>query len=142
VLGEGAHPDPAGELAPAIHELRDRRPELEMVVIVIGTDSDMQQVESQVARLEGAGALVFRTVTEALDHIARRVPSQSDGPGVRVAQESLDRPLAAINVGLESFYLSLVGQGARAVHVDWRPPAGGNEKLAALLARMKKTSNQ
>jgi FdrA protein len=52
--------------------------------------------------------------------------------------EQLSQPLAALNVGLESFYESLIAQGAQAVHVEWRPPAGGNEKLASLLARMKK----
>jgi FdrA protein len=52
--------------------------------------------------------------------------------------EQLKQPLAAINVGLESFYESLTSQGAQAVHVDWRPPAGGNERLASLLAKMKK----
>ncbi|MCB8987888.1 MAG: fdrA domain protein [Ardenticatenaceae bacterium] len=46
--------------------------------------------------------------------------------------------LSAINVGLESFYQSVVAQGGTAVHVDWRPPAGGNEKLMAILAKMKK----
>jgi FdrA protein len=46
--------------------------------------------------------------------------------------------MAAINVGLESFYESLLSQGAQAVYVDWRPPAGGNERLASLLAKMKK----
>jgi FdrA protein len=45
--------------------------------------------------------------------------------------------LTAVNVGLESFYESLLGQGATAVQVDWRPPAGGNEKLMAILAKMK-----
>jgi FdrA protein len=55
-----------------------------------------------------------------------------------VALERLTQPLAAINVGLESFYESLISQGAQAAHVEWRPPAGGNEKLASLLARMKK----
>jgi FdrA protein len=46
--------------------------------------------------------------------------------------------LAAINVGLESFYESVKRQGGTAVHVEWRPPAGGNEKLMAILAKMKK----
>jgi len=40
-------------------------------------------------------------------------------------------------VGLESFYDSLISQGVQAVHVEWRPPAGGNERLASLLAKMK-----
>ena len=47
------------------------------------------------------------------------------------------KPFAAINVGLESFYDSLTSQGIPAVHVDWRPPAGGNEKLIAILERLK-----
>jgi FdrA protein len=52
--------------------------------------------------------------------------------------KQLKGPFAAINVGLESFYESLASQGAQAVHVDWRPPAGGNERLAGLLQKMKK----
>jgi FdrA protein len=50
----------------------------------------------------------------------------------------MKKPLAGINVGLESFTDSLKDQGAAALQVDWRPPAGGNERLAALLERMKK----
>jgi FdrA protein len=54
-----------------------------------------------------------------------------------VPLDALRGPVAAINVGLESFHDSLVAQGADAVQVDWRPPAGGDEKLAGILARMK-----
>jgi FdrA protein len=54
-----------------------------------------------------------------------------------VPLESVQGPVAAVNVGLESFHASLLAQGASAVQVDWRPPAGGNEKLAGILARMK-----
>jgi FdrA protein len=56
-------------------------------------------------------------------------------PTVRI--ESLTQPFAAINVGLESFFDSLIVQGAPAVHVAWKPPAGGNEKLAGILAKLK-----
>jgi hypothetical protein len=31
-----------------------------------------------------------------------------------------------------------MAQGAAAIQVDWRPPAGGNEKLMAILERMRK----
>ena len=34
-------------------------------------------------------------------------------------------PLRPINVGLESFYDSMVSQGVEASHVDWRPPLEG-----------------
>jgi len=139
VLGEGAHPDPAGELAPAIHELRNRRSDdLEVVAVVIGTDDDPQDLRSQIERLQQAGAVIFRTVTEAVQYLSLRLggPAQT-APG-SVDIDRLNQTFAAINVGLESFYESLVSQGAQAVQVDWRPPAGGNEKLAALLVKMKK----
>ena len=137
VLGEGAHPDPARELAPAIAEVKNTRP-LEIVALVIGTDADPQGMETQIERLQDAGAIVFRTGTEAIDYVARRMSPSPVSTGAPVAAEIWKQPLAAINVGLESFYTSLVGQGASAVHVDWRPPAVGNEKLASILARMKK----
>jgi FdrA protein len=49
----------------------------------------------------------------------------------------LGKGLTAVNVGLESFYDCLKAHGATAVQVDWRPPAGGNEKLMGILAKMK-----
>jgi FdrA protein len=137
VLCEGAHPDPARELAPAIAEVKKVRP-LEVVALVIGTDADPQNLETQSERLQSAGAVVFRTATEAIDYVARRMSPPPVNAGVPVDLETLNKPLTAINVGLESFYTSLVGQGASAVQVDWRPPAGGNEKLAGILAKMKK----
>jgi FdrA protein len=137
VLGEGAHPDPASELAPAIAEVKKARP-LEVVALVIGTDADPQGLEKQTERLQEAGTIVFRTATEATDYVARRMSLPPVEAGAPVDLATLHKPLAAINVGLGSFYTSLLEQGASAVHVDWRPPAGGNEKLAGILARMKK----
>jgi FdrA protein len=46
-------------------------------------------------------------------------------------------PLVGINVGLESFTESLIEQGAQVIQLDWKPVAGGNEKLSAILQRMK-----
>lgn len=138
VLGEGSHPDPASELAPAIQESRSQRPDLEFVLMVIGTDADPQNLESQIERLTAAGAAVYRTATDAIAHVATRFRQPPIAIGAPVNLDTLNQPLAAINVGLESFYTSLLGQGAKAVHVDWRPPAGGNDKLANILARMKK----
>jgi FdrA protein len=139
VLGDGAHPDPASLLAPAIAEVTRRR--LPVVAVVVGTDEDPQGLEEQVERLESAGAVVFHDVADAVAHVAEHVagilaPASEDGfSAVDVAD--LEAPVAAINVGLESFYDSLLGQGAEAVHVDWRPPAGGNEKLMAILDKMR-----
>ena len=38
-----------------------------------------------------------------------------------------------VNVGVRAFGDSLRESGYEVVDVDWSPPAGGNEKLAALL---------
>ena len=40
-------------------------------------------------------------------------------------------------MGLESFYHDLLSQDLEAVQVEWRPPAGGNERLMAILEKMK-----
>ena len=135
VLGEGAHPDPAQELAPAIAAIKQNRPDLELVVLIIGTDEDPQDVNRQMELFAAAGATLFRHPTEALLHITRHLAPVSQSPSLPV---SLSSPLAALNVGVESFHDSLIGQGAEAVQVEWRPPAGGNEKLMALLAKMKR----
>ena len=82
--------------------------------------------------------IVFRTAAEAVEYISLKFGHHQSNQFPPIDLEQLKQPLAAINVGLESFYESLRSQGAQAVHVEWRPPAGGNEKLASLLARMKK----
>jgi FdrA protein len=138
VLGEGSHIDPAGELVPVVREMREHRRGVEFVAIVIGTDDDPQNLQSQVSQLVDAGVTVFRTSSEAVEYISLRFAAIEKYEHPPVNLEQLKQPLAAINVGLESFYESLTEQGAQAVHVDWRPPAGGNEKLASLLAKMKK----
>jgi len=62
VLGYGAHPDPAGELGPAIRQARERAAnegrELIVVASVTGTEGDPQGLGRQVRALEEAGAVV------------------------------------------------------------------------------------
>jgi FdrA protein len=41
-----------------------------------------------------------------------------------------------INVGLEGFAQDLRAQGVPVTYVQWQPPAGGDEKLARLLAKL------
>ncbi|HHY36453.1 MAG TPA: fdrA domain protein [Firmicutes bacterium] len=47
-----------------------------------------------------------------------------------------NQPLAVINIGLKIFAEALQAQAVPCVHVDWRPPAGGNPDLLAVLARL------
>ncbi|HEX9843452.1 MAG TPA: fdrA domain protein [bacterium] len=45
-------------------------------------------------------------------------------------------PLQVINIGLELFADNLRAEGVEVVHVAWRPPAGGDARLAGVLARL------
>ncbi len=59
VLGYGARPDPAGELAPAIRQAKELAGrELIVVTSVTGTEEDPQRLSAQVTALEDAGAIV------------------------------------------------------------------------------------
>lgn len=60
VLGYGAHPDPAGVLAPVLREITQP-----VVVYVCGTDADPQQRGHQIAQLQAAGAIIGDSNCEA-----------------------------------------------------------------------------
>ncbi len=148
VLGFGAHPNPASELAPAIAKARkiaeDGGRYLEVVAVVSGTDEDPQNMAAQIQMLEEAGAIVMtsndvaaRYVGRLLRTLGEKDASAAEHPIASVNLSTFEHPLVAINVGLDSFTESLVAQGAEVIHVDWRPAAGGNEKLMGILERMK-----
>ncbi len=48
----------------------------------------------------------------------------------------LSRPVKVVNIGLDRFAKELEEQSVPVVQVEWAPPAGGNAKLAALLAKL------
>jgi FdrA protein len=81
VLGHGAHADPARELAPAIRAARSARPDLDVVVTLVGTADDPQDLPAQVAALTGAGAEVFASNAHAARHAARRATGATGATG-------------------------------------------------------------
>jgi FdrA protein len=80
VLGHGAHPDPAGELAPTLEAL-----EGPVIAHVCGTDADPQNASRQEATLREAGVIVAPT-NAAAARLARRVVAPPDGSKVRPAR--------------------------------------------------------
>lgn len=148
VIGFGSHPDPASELAPAVKKAisiaKKAGRRLEVVAVVTGTDEDPQDFNSQIKQMKDAGAWVSPSNEEVVRYAGRLLraldPAAKPAGMKPVDLAILRKPLEAINVGLASFAENLVVQGAPTVHVDWRPPAGGNEKLMAILERMKAKS--
>ena len=75
VLGYGAHSDPAGALAPAIHAARtaaasDGR-NLLVIGFLCGTEQDPQRLSAQAAKLTGCGVLLAAGSTAAAELAAR-----------------------------------------------------------------------
>ena len=136
VLGEGAHPDPARELAPAIAQAHEEYG-VAFAICLIGTDEDPQDLEHQRQSLEAAGALVFSDTMSLVLYATQVLDQVTINESPEVSLKALNAPVAAINIGLESFFDSLMGQGAEVVQVDWRPPASGDERLMDILSKMK-----
>ncbi len=69
VLGQGAHPDPAGELANAITEAKKTAERgggcLSVVASVVGTSKDPQSLDAQREKLERAGVVVMPSNAQA-----------------------------------------------------------------------------
>jgi FdrA protein len=167
VLGEGAHPDPAGALAPAIGEARRRAAvsgrELIVVASVCGTDEDPQDRAHQVRVLETAGTLVEGSNARASALAAAIVAAPEERGAILAAATGRHRSggggpwgegrrpsrgpahgvgalLAGprvVNVGLPVFAASLRSQQVPVIDVDWRPPAGGDRAMLDLLARLE-----
>jgi FdrA protein len=53
------------------------------------------------------------------------------------SQELLATAPRVVNIGLEMFAANLAARGARVVHVEWSPPAGGDSRLAGLLEKLR-----
>lgn len=157
VLGYGAHPDPARELAPVIRQARERARAagrwLPVVVSVCGTDEDPQGYEAQAEALLEAGATVQATNARAArlaGLIAEAAGSKgSPRPPVEIPIPTQPRPLPdasriaqllafprVVNVGLELFAESLASQGVEVISVDWQPPAGGKQKFINMLDKL------
>ncbi len=148
VLGHGSHPDPSAELGPAIMAAKETavkaKRRLDVIITLSGTDLDPQGMADQQVVLQKAGAQVFLSSDRAVRYAARLVRQLNEGSDSQptaifkaVDLASFQGEFAAINVGLESFTESLEFQEAKVIQVDWKPAAGGNADLAALLEKMK-----
>jgi FdrA protein len=82
VLGHGAHPDPAGVLAPACAQVRAEGPRV--VAYVLGTEGDPQDRAEQCRRLQEAGCLLAPTNARAAllaAAVAARRPDLAEARG-------------------------------------------------------------
>jgi FdrA protein len=165
VIGYGSHMDPAGELGSAVAKgiaaAEKAGRHLEVVAVVTGTEDDPQRLSDQIAKMKKAGAYVSTSNEEVVRYAGTllKALNPNDVPAAQQPKESkpvsnaaplpeskfkpadlevLRKNLEAINIGLESFAQNLVAQSVPTIQVEWKPPAGGNEKLIRILANIKR----
>jgi len=55
---------------------------------------------------------------------------------VKKINELFSKELKVINMGLDSFAENLRKEEVKVLPMDWKPPAGGNKRLIALLEKL------
>jgi FdrA protein len=142
VLGHGADSNPAGALAAVIVDglakLHADGRDLAVVASVCGTEEDPQSLSAQTLILEQAGVAVLPSNAAAVRHavaiLQRRDASTVSLPATpEPIRRLLSEPPRIVNIGLREFAEPLLHLGAQVVHYDWRPVAGGDRKLQALI---------
>ena len=162
VLGYGSHPDMANALRPAIEEAfetaRKADRDFYIVATVCGTKYDPQDYDKSVEVLKEAGVLVedsnARAIRLALELMGAELVEEPKGV-VAYEKEKVTLPEISpqvdallnstpqvINVGLESFTESIETYGGKAIQFDWRPVAGGNQKLIRILNELNKHAEE
>lgn len=51
--------------------------------------------------------------------------------------ELFGKEIKVINMGLEAFSKDLKDQKVQIIQMNWKPPAGGNNKIISLLSKIK-----
>ena len=152
VLGYGAHPDPAGELAAAIRDARARAADagrdLPVVVALLGTHGDPQGLERCAAALVEAGATAYlsnaQATRAAVRHLTGGAPRPTSGAdashraamselvstgGARTPHTSatvaLPREPVVAAVGAGLFSEALAEQAVQVTQARWQPPMAG-----------------
>lgn len=54
----------------------------------------------------------------------------------RSKETILTEELKVVNIGISTFADDLRSQGVEVVHVDWKPPAGGDIEMLRLLEKL------
>jgi len=167
MLGWGAHTDPAGTLAVAWQEAQAVAGAAGRALVgiahVCGAPDDPQGFEQQCQILREHGLLLADSNAQAVrlatavlgvyaqDSGAQRLVLGNTAPGAAVSPQEQPLPVSlparlpelfmagprVVNLGLELFATQLAAHGVPVVHVDWRPPASGDTRLASLLERLR-----
>ncbi|SJZ52120.1 FdrA protein [Pilibacter termitis] len=155
VLGYGAHKNMAECLAKVIKEVQEtlalQKREVAFIGVIVGTDLDVQGMETQKKILEEVGVTVCENNTQAVQtalkllgkevqfvekeiYASKEISCESPLPKTsKELSELLSTKPTVINVGLKSFTESIIENNGEVVQYNWAPVAGGNIELQKIL---------
>ncbi len=152
VIGNGGHEDMASTLAPTIKRILDNARQdgrqLAVLVTVVGTAQDIQGYDKQIDILQTSGAIICKTNDQMVRTAIQLVGGKVEQPVVAVRKfeyteenltvdekiiSLLNMKPSVINIGLKSFTEAVQNSGSECVQFNWRPIAGGDEKLMKVL---------
>lgn len=152
VIGFGSHEDMASELAPTIKNILNKVKQdgrsLVVLATVVGTELDYQDYQAQIDTLQAAGAVVCETNDQMVRTALNLIGSKVEQPQLevktidtQVVDLTVDEKVmnlinvkpSVINIGLKSFTEAIQTSGADVVQFNWKPIAGGDEKLIKVL---------
>lgn len=158
VLGYGSHEDMASALIPAIQRIQQNAIEngrnIYFVGTVCGTEQDPQNYKEQQEKLRNAGVILrdsnnqaIRTALAMLGIDLKEADKELLPPSKEYAvaditvspaiERLLNEKPSVINVGLKKFTTALTENGGKVVQYDWRPVAGGNERMRKILSVLR-----
>lgn len=152
VIGNGGHEDMASALAPTIKRILDNARQdgrqLAVLVTIVGTAQDIQGYDKQIDILQTSGAIICKTNDQMVRTAIQLVGGKVEQPIVAVRKieytkenlavdekiiSLLNMKPSVINIGLKSFTEAVQNSGSECVQFNWRPIAGGDEKLMKVL---------
>jgi FdrA protein len=157
VLGYGSHEDMAGALIPAIQKIQNSAREngktIYFVGTVCGTEQDPQNIQEQKSKLEQAGVILRDSNNQAIrtalamlgtqiEEMDKEIVSVNAASKAEITVSSsieklLNEKPSVINVGLKKFTSAITENGGKVVQFDWRPVAGGNERMRKVLSVLR-----
>jgi FdrA protein len=158
VLGYGTHDDMAAALIQGIEKIQKATKEngrnIYFVGTVCGTEQDPQNYQEQRRKLENAGVILRDSNNQAVrtalammgvnleEADKEKLPADKDYPKQEITvspaiEKLLKEKPVVINVGLKKFTTALTENGGRVVQFDWRPVAGGNERMRKILSLLR-----
>lgn len=161
VLGYGANEDMAGQLAPVIKEILDKsvkeNRKLYIIGTVCGTKGDPQNYEKSQKILEEAGMIVKESNAAAVRMALNLMGTDTEEndkefkeykgelrPLPEVSEAVKDLLLTkprVVNIGVAGFAEPVRQYGGKCIQFEWKPVAGGNQKLIKILQQLKQLDN-